>query len=120
MKTKEGSRGYYSKVYAKWLVKHAYLKSFLVTMSMQCCWRQVLIGMEFQRLKQQASETTIILIKDSRTNLLEKRRNDTVQLISHERPSILFLSLMERPFGKDCVFSWNLACVPFGHDEFLA
>jgi len=63
----------------KWLVKRAYLKSFLITMSIQCCWRQVLIGMEFQRLKQQASETTIIPIKDSRTNLLEKRGNDTVQ-----------------------------------------
>jgi hypothetical protein len=24
------------------------------------------------------------------------------------------------PFGQDCVFPWNLSCVPFGHDEFLA
>ena len=74
---------------------------------------------EFSRLKQQTYETVIIPIKDLRTNLLEERGNDTVQpCISHEGPSILCLGLMGRPFS--CVFSWNLACVPFGHDGLLA
>jgi len=34
--------------------------------------------------------------------------------------SILCLGLMRRLFSKDCIFLWNLACVPFSHDEFLA
>jgi len=25
-----------------------------------------------------------------------------------------------RPFGQDYVFPWDLACVPFDNDEFLA
>ena len=29
-----------------------------------------------------------------------------------KRPSILGLGLMGRPFDQDCVFPWNLACVP--------
>jgi hypothetical protein len=27
---------------------------------------------------------------------------------------------MGRPFDQYCVFSWNLVCVPFDHDRFLA
>jgi hypothetical protein len=32
----------------------------------------------------------------------------------------LCLGLIGRSFGQDCVFPWNLACVPFIHDGFLA
>jgi hypothetical protein len=77
------------------------------------------------KVKQHVYETTIIHIKDSRTNLLEERGNendtDTVQpWISHDEPSVLCLGLMGRLFDQDCVFPWNLDCVTSGHDGFWA
>ena len=32
----------------------------------------------------------------------------------------MYLELTGRLFDQDCVFSWNLAYVPFSHDGFLA
>ena len=56
----------------------------------------------------------------SQITLAKNKLLDTVQpWISHEGPWILCLSLMERPFGQNYVFSWNLACVPFSHDGLL-
>jgi hypothetical protein len=98
----------------KWLAGHTYLKSLSPTIVIQCCWRQVLARREFWRLKQQAYGTTIIHIKDYKMNLLEERGNNTVQ------PWILCLGLIGRPFGQDCIFPWNLAYVPCGHDGCLA
>jgi len=54
-------------------------------------------------------------------NLFEERGNDTLQpWIYHDRSSVLCLSLMGRPFDQYFAFSWNLVCVPFDHDRFLA
>jgi len=63
----------------KCIVKRAYLKLLSSATFIQNCWRQVLARKEFQRLKQEAKEVSIVLIKDSRTNLFEERGNDTIQ-----------------------------------------
>jgi len=42
-------------------------------------WRRVLARKELQRLKQEAYETSIILIGNSRMKHLEERANDTIQ-----------------------------------------
>ena len=63
----------------KWLVRRAYLKFFLVTTSIQCCWREVLTIRELRRLKQEATEVAINPIQDSRAKLLEEGGNDMVQ-----------------------------------------
>ena len=80
----------------KWVVQRAYLKFFLVTTSIQCCWRKVLVIMEFRRLKQEATEVTTNPIQDSRANLHEEGGNDTVQ------PCDTIQVRLDSDFGVKC------------------
>ena len=49
----------------------------------QSCWRRLLARKEFQRLQHEAKELSIQLAGDSRTNHLEERGNDTIQVRSN-------------------------------------
>ena len=44
----------------KWIAIHAYLKLLSATTFIQCCWRQVQVRKELQRLQQEAKELFII------------------------------------------------------------
>jgi len=49
----------------KWMARYAFLKLFLVTTSIQCCWRQARARKELQRLQQEdAKELSITLVGD--------------------------------------------------------
>ena len=49
----------------------------------QSCWRRLLARKEFQRLQNEGKELSIQLVGDSRTNHLEERGNDTIQIRSN-------------------------------------
>jgi hypothetical protein len=49
----------------------------------QSCWRRLLARKELQRLQKEAKELSIQLVGDSRTNHLEERGNDTIQVRSN-------------------------------------
>jgi hypothetical protein len=62
--------------------RHAYLKLLLATTFIQCCYRQLRARKELQWLKQEAKELSIEHVGDSRTNHLDERGNDTIQVRS--------------------------------------
>jgi len=62
--------------------RHAYLKLLLATTFIQCCYRQLRARKELQWLKQEAKELSIEPVGDSRTNHLDERGNDTIQVRS--------------------------------------
>jgi hypothetical protein len=66
----------------KWMGRHAYLKLLSATTFIQCCYRQLRARKELQRLKQEAKELSIKPVGDSKTNHLDERGNDTIQVRS--------------------------------------
>ena len=63
----------------KLMARHAYLKLLSAATFIQCCWMQVRVRKELQRLQREANELFVKTIGDSRTNYLKERGNDTIQ-----------------------------------------
>jgi len=72
------------------MARHAYLKLLSATTFIQCCWMQVRVRKELQRMKQKANEVSIKPVSDSRMNDLEERGNDMIQVRSNSDFDIKF------------------------------